>query len=180
MSTTLGLRRTIVLGPDVAADAGFDVSTTGDKAFYTPGQPVDIVRWGVIADDLVDVGAGMTIKADHRPTVGSDTDRTDGTVGDITVTADIAAGKGAYTESFSGSDGSTTTINSTGVGGQKREEAGQYGFEVDPGEQVVFQVTDAADTAGKVYIFIEVIEKPFVGGSESETGSRIANMTSND
>lgn len=168
MSTYYNRRQTVVLSPDNAADAGYALNSTGDKAFWQPGQPVDIVRWGIIADGLIDVGAGMTVKLDHRPTVGSDTDRGDGDGGDITVTADIVAGDGIYTEELSAAAvlASTPAI-----------------LEVDPGEEVVFQVTDAADTAGDGYFFIEFIERPFVGDANVTAGdasNRIAGFTSND
>jgi len=147
--------------------AQINVNSTGDKMTFTPASPVNIVRWGIIADALIDVGVGMTIKADHRPTAGSDTGRGDGDVGDITVTADIAAGKGAYTEEI----------------GTPAATAAQAKFEVDPGEQVVFQVTDAADTAGTGHIFVEYELIPFVGDSAVTAGdfsNRIDNMTQNE
>ena len=134
---------------------------------FTPGAPVNIVRWGVIADSLIDVGAGMTIKADHRPTAGSDSGRGDGNVGDITVTADIAQGKGAFTEECA-------TAASTAI---------PVKFLVDPGEQVVFQVTDAADTGGTGMIFVEYELEGFSGGLPAVALSlpnRISNMTQNE
>ncbi len=113
------------------------VTATGDKFTFAPGCPIEIIRWGIIVKTKVDVGAGMTIKMDHRPTAGDDTSRTDGTGGaDLTASADIAQGKGAYVEP-------------------------DKPFEVDPGEEVVFQVTDAADTAGEVHIFFMYQERPF-------------------
>jgi hypothetical protein len=143
------------------------LTTTGDKMTFTPGAPVNIVRWGVIADALIDVGAGMTIKADFRPTAGSDTGRGDGDGGDITVTADIAQGKGAYTEEVA-------TPAATAVAAK---------LQVDPGEQVVFQVTDAADTAGTGHIFVEYELEGFSGGSPAAAlslANRISNMTQNE
>ncbi len=141
-----------------------DLTATGDKFTFTPARPVNIIRWGVIADALIDVGVGMTIKADFRPTAGSDTGRGDGNVGDITVTADIAQGKGAYTEEVSGA-------------GTKQK------FQVDPGEQVVFQVTDAADTAGTGLIFVEYEEEGFQGDTNVTVGdlsNRIGNLIINE
>lgn len=155
--TVLGLRKTV-------ESASLAVNSTGDKFTFTPGQPVDILRWGIIADALIDVGVGMAIKADHRPTAGSDTGRGDGNVGDITITVDLAQGAGLFTEDVSG-------------------VANKTPFQVDPGEQVVFEVTDAADTAGTAIIFVEYLEKPFVGDSNVTAGTfsnRTSNMNSND
>ena len=168
MSTYHGVRRTVVLSPDVGADAGFALASTGDKAFWQPGQPVDIFRWGIIADGLVDVGVGLTVKLDVRPKVGTDTDRGDGDGGDITITADLAEGDGIYTEECTSA---AVTADSPGI------------LELDPGEEIVFQVTDAADTAGTGYFFIEFYERPFVGDSNVTAGdaaNRIAGFTSND
>ncbi len=151
----------------VEVSAQINVNSTGDKMTFTPGMPVNIVRWGIIADALIDVGAGMTIKADHRPTAGSDSSRGDGDVGDITVTGDITQGEGAYTEECA-------SAASTAVGAK---------FEVDPGEQVVFQVTDAADTSGTGHIFVEYELIPFVGDSgltSGEFSNRIGKMTQNE
>ena len=143
-----------------AVSATQTMNATGDKFTLTPSVPIDIIRWGVIVDNtLIDVGAGMTIKMDHRPTAGSDTDRTDGTPStaeDLVTTVDILAGKGAYVE---------------------LDEP----FEVDPGEEVVFQVTDAADTAGNGFIFVHYRPRPFVGDSgvtAGDPGNRIDNMLS--
>ena len=132
------------------------LTTAADKFTYTPSVPVDIIRWGVIADALIDVGVGMTIKLDHRPTAGSDTARTDGLGGkDLVTTVDIAAGDGGYVEP-------------------------DAPFQVDPGEEVVFQVTDQADTAGTGMLFLHVQPRPFVGDPTATAGgpsNRIAGFT---
>ena len=157
MSSTFIMRNTEV-------SAQVTVNSTGDKMTFTPGRPVNIIRWGIIADALIDVGAGMTIKADFRPTAGSDSGRGDGDVGDITTTSDIAQGKGLFTQDLS-------------------DDATEVKFQVDPGEQVVFQVTDAADTAGTGHIFVEYEEEGFSGGLPAPAlslGNRISNITSND
>lgn len=133
-----------------------DLTSTGDKLVWTPGTPVNIIRWGIIADALIDVGAGMTVKMDHRPTAGSDSSRTDGTPStavNLVTAVDVAAGKGIYVD---------------------LSEA----FEVDPGEEVVFQVTDAPDTAGTGVIFIEYDRLPFQNDSNlAAADNRLSNMT---
>jgi hypothetical protein len=135
------------------------LTSTGDKFLFASGAPIDVIRWGVLADALIDVGAGMTIKMDHRPTLGSDTSRTDGTpttAENLVTTSDIAAGAGGYVEL-------------------------DDPFQVDPGEELVFQVTDAADTAGTGLIFIQYRIRPFIPGSGATAGTdanRVGNMTS--
>ncbi len=138
------------------------LNSTGDKFTFTPGQPVDIIRWGIVPTTLLDLGVGFTGALDFRPTAGSDASRVNGSVaggvdtagGTITRTADVALGAGVY-----------HNLSSP--------------LEVDPGEEVVFEVTDAADTSGDGVIFIEYFEKPFVGDSNRTIGdpaNRIGNM----
>ncbi len=150
---------------EISGQIGF--ASLGDKLVFMQAVPVNIVRWGVIADALIDVGAGFTLKADFRPTAGSDASRGDGNAGDITVTADIAQGKGAYTEEVA-----TPAVTAVGVK-----------FKLDPGEQIVFQVTDAADTAGTGMIFVEYELEGFSGGLPAAAltdPNRISNMTQNE
>ena len=133
-----------------------DVTSPGDKVVFTKSFPINIIRWGIIADVLIDVGTGLTIKMDHRPIAGSDTGRTNGTPStavNLVRTTDIAQGKGVYVE---------------------LTEA----FEVDPGEEVVFQVTDAADTAGTGVLFVEYDRLPFQNDSGlAAADNRLSNMT---
>ncbi len=160
MSSTFVQRHT-----EVSAQVA--MTSLGDKMTFMQAVPVNIVRWGVIANSLIDVGAGFTIKADHRPTAGSDSSRGDGDAGDVTVTADIAQGKGIYTEEVA-------TPAST---------AAPTKFLLDPGEQVVFEVTDAADTGGTGFIFVEYEMEGFSGVSPAVAltlPNRISNMTQNE
>ena len=134
-----------------------DLTATGDGAVFAPGSPVEIIRWGIIADALIDVGAGMIVKLDKVDSAGS---RGDGDVGSITTTVDIAAQDGIYTENVS-----------PGVTAHPTEP-----HKLIPGERVVVQVTDAADTAGTGFPFIEYRKLPFVGDSASPVDD-LANMT---
>ena len=151
---------------DYVVSAQVALNSTGDKFTFTPGGPVNIVRWGVIADALIDVGAGAVFTLDYRPTAGSDTGRVNGSTsaGDDTAggslstgTTDVAAGKGIYRE-----------VNQ--VPGP---------FKLAPGEQAVFEVTDAADTAGTGFVFIEYEVEGFTGDPALTTlaQNRIVNMT---
>ncbi len=140
-----------------------DVGSTGDKASWAPGRPVNIVRWGFMVHTNLVSGASFAMTLDHRPTIASDTGRTNGSVaagvdtagGSITLTGNANAGKGRY-----------------------HNVVAANGFHVDPGEEVVFEVTDAA-TSGAVFLFIEYQALPFVGdGTATESdANRIFNMT---
>jgi hypothetical protein len=136
-----------------------DFTTAADTVYVTPATPIKIVRWGLVVTSLLDVGAGFAAAMDFRPTAGSDTDRVNGAVasgidtagGTITTTADVAAGDGLYHEL-------------------------SQPLEVLPGEQVVIQITDAADTAGTGLFWVEYEEEPFAA-AYAGTSSRLVNMT---
>lgn len=131
------------------------VDGTGDVHTFMPGSPVEVIRWGVTAFLIIDVGVGMTVKADKTNSAGT---RGDGDMGSITVTADIAAQDGVYTENVS----PDVTAHPTEP------------HRLIPGESMTLQVTDAADTAGDGYFFIEYRKLPFVGGAPVD---ELANMT---
>lgn len=73
--------------------ATIDATSTGDKAVWGPGIVPHIVR-AVSISLNADPGDTGTVKFDLRPTRGSDTSRTDGTVGTIELltTHDFTAG----------------------------------------------------------------------------------------
>lgn len=140
------------------------LTTTGDKFIFTPAAPCYITRWGVIADALIDVGAGMILAGDHRIDAGTDTGRVNGSVSSgvdtaggtlSTSTTDVPQGNGLY-----------HTLSSP--------------FLVVPGEQFVIECTDAADTAGTGLLFIEYAEAAFQGdsGLTSRLTNPLYNMTS--
>lgn len=133
------------------------VDSTGDKATFAPGSPIEVIRWGIIAFALIDVGAGVIVKADKTNSAGT---RGDGDMGSITSTSDIAAQDGIYTENVS-----------PGVTAHPTEP-----HKLIPGESLTFQVTDAADTAGDGYFFVEYRKLPFVGDANAPVDD-LANMT---
>src|SRR3990167_9607381 len=169
MSHELVQKRVVVsVLPTPTGGAGGPVAftSTGDKFIYTPAVPIDVYRWGFVTDALLDVGVGFVIALDHRPTAGSDTGRVEKQV--MTFTADVAAGKVRYNEpilpvaeSSVAGLGETNQLINVGPAGP---------FEVDPGEELVIEVTDAADTAGTGYVFIEYAEL-------TAQGTRNANAT---
>lgn len=158
------------------------VTATGDKAVFTPPCPVLVTRWGYVARSLLDVGAGAVFTCDWRPTAGSDTNRVNGSTtgtptfahsehadlggGSIsTSTTDSAAGTGRYHPIR------TTTNVVDSIPGP---------LPVYPGEELVFECTDAADTAGlDIQFFVEYEQRPFQGDSSLAEGNSnlVASMT---
>lgn len=127
-----------------AQSAAAAIGSTGDKFIVTPSGPIDIVRWGVLFNAAITNDSGI-VALDKRVTAGSDTGRLDAAGGTLTVTGNIVAGKGIYVEP-------STPLS------------------IDPGQEAVFEVTDAAQNVGNVFYWYEFIERPFVA-------PRIANMT---
>jgi len=120
------------------------LTTTGIKYTLTPSVPIDIIRWGVIADALIDVGAGMVLQARKRPTAGSATGQS--TIGTLTTGAtDVAAG---------------TLFN----------DELALPVEIDPGGDAVIDVTDAADTAGTGILYFHYRQRAFQPGHRPATG----------
>lgn len=148
MATSQGIRNTHFVN-------AVDATATGDTVM-TFAQPIDILRWGFITEVPLDVGAGMTVSLDHRPTAGTDTGRVE-IDAMAAFTADIAAGLGRW------ADLDDAVAQATAVDGSLVDVGTGNPFQVDPGEQVVFDVDDAADTAGTLTIFIEYLEKPMTG-----------------
>ncbi len=159
MTTSLGVR-------DVVHTAQVDLTSTGDTIVLTPGVPIDVLRWGIVADALIDVGAGMTVSLDHRVTAGSDTGRVE--IDSFSQTTDIAAGAGV-SRRLTDEAAATTAVDGSTV-----NTGGTSPYEVDPGEQLVFDVDDAADTAGTGYVFIEYLVKPAQGTRYTTTMTETA------
>lgn len=123
-----------------------DASATGDKLTFTPAVPVEILEIGIIVTTvIVDAAGGLVLKADIRPTAGSDTSRGDGDAGVMTLTsaqANKAAGK------------------------VQRSRPASPAI-VYPGQQVIVELTTAADSgAGIAFI---VFREAFAGDQTNET-----------
>lgn len=133
-----------------------DFNATGDKFIITRPHPFDVMRWGIITIEAMDPDAGGFVLAlDKRVTVGTDTDRVE--VDTLTrANADlIAAGHVVYKDvelqvaQATGSDGSLVNVG----------PAGPAHFE--PGQEAVFEVTNAVGAASTGYIFAEIVVRPF-------------------
>ena len=150
-------------------------TTTGDKFSFRSSMPVDIIRWGFIATVLVDVGARLTINANFRPTIGEDTGiiagEAVGGAGTIDLgtsavpahtTGDVAVGHGVYTN-FVSSAG--VSLQAAAADNTKTEVP----FELDPGEEIMFAVDDAADTTGTGIMFVHYVPRGFHDNSLNAT-----------
>lgn len=152
-----------------AQTAGVALESTGDKATITPTNPIRVTKWGFLSADtdgsgIVDVGVGLVVSMDKRPTVYSDTNRVE--IDTITTTADVALGAGLYSDLVSGFSGSSTAVDGSTLNNAPSSPATGVAVPVDvyPGQQLVFEVKDAADTdADNVIFWVEYIELPFVG-----------------
>jgi hypothetical protein len=124
--------------------------------------PVEILRFGILVDDneLLDVGAGFALALKKYLVPGSSTNAV--TLGTITSTADVAKGSGLFNNlaleiaAATGDDGVSV------VHVPPRDEQSND-FILTPGQQLVFEVTDSADTSGKGQVWVQYVEKPFIG-----------------
>lgn len=128
------------------------IDGTGDVATFTPATPVDVVRVGVTGTTAYTHGSGAIIKADVNASDGDGTyTRGDGDGGTITVDSGFAAGLCNYVDLSSP-------------------------VQLDPGDQLIFQVTQAAG-AGDGVVWCEYQKRPFQSGSSAAASNRLVNAT---
>lgn len=116
--------------PMTVAAATLDLTSTGDKARYSPGLSPVIVR-GVAVQINATPGDAGVLKGDKRPTFGSDTSRGDGDVFVVNILTTHVAGVTVYKM------GLNTTLN--------------------PGQELVVEMTDASANlnGAKVTLLVE-------------------------
>ncbi len=120
--------------PDAADDV---IETTGDAAevhIFNVVQPITVIRVGALITEVVATdNTDGVVRFDRRVLYGSDTGRGDGDVGEITIPDTTAVGK---------------TVVDAGVT-----------IDLEPGDQVVPQVTtagvDAGTETGEMLYFVE-------------------------
>lgn len=143
--------------------------STGVVAVFNFGVPVEVLRIGLTVDDneLLDVGAGVVLSFQKYLIPGSSTNAV--VLGTISSTADVAKGSGLYNNLNTGdADGETAED------GSLRNESPRNNFDsgnkyiIYPGEQLVVDLTDAADTSGKGQVWVQYVERPFAGTDITE------------
>jgi len=123
---------------DVNSAAGQSITTTGDKLFYAPPKRMIIRQMVVTVTTATTAADPCTIALEHRPTAGSDAGRIQSGIPTVTIPGGSAAGTVWYKANLS--------------------------YEVDPGEQIVVDVTDAS-AAGAASIAMVVEWSPQVPGN---------------
>ncbi len=142
--------------------------STGVCCVMNFGTEVEIQRWGLTVDDneLLDVGAGMVLALKKYLVPGSSTNAV--TIGSIsTGTTDVAKGSGLYQNLV---DLDVAAAQSVAVDGSTVTTAPAPTVDtrtILPGQQLVFDLPDAADTSGKGSVWVQYIEKPFVASKYS-------------
>jgi hypothetical protein len=133
------------------AGAAYDMAAAADTAcILTPILPVEIVSFGFIITTALVSATSFVAKLDKRPAAGSDTDRGDGDLGTLTLTAAqivLAAEVGSVVRSQP--DRLETAFAAASPGPT------EGAMVVLPGEQAVVQVTTALATSGQGIPFIE-------------------------
>lgn len=159
--------------PEVGAAVSTDLvdfgGATGVVAVMNFGGPIDVMRMGITIDnaEALDVGAGFTIKLQKYLVPGLATNAVD--LGSISRTADVAAGGVVYNNFDSlpatqtAEDDTVRNVAPRTVFDTTSLDSEPGNFRVLPGEQLVWNLTDAADTTGKGQVWIEYVERPFAG-----------------
>lgn len=114
-----------------------DFSSTGDKLTLTPAVPIELVEIVIVVTTALVAADAMVVKADVRPVAGSDTNRTDGTAGVMTLTATEA----------------------TADAGDVIRCRIENPISIVPGQQLMLELTDAI-TSGAGIIFAVYRNKP--------------------
>lgn len=106
------------------------LTTSGDKLDWSPGYIPHYVRAVALVWTTAPAGTNDNLKVDKRPTAGSDSNRGDGDVADITLNTSRSQGDVSY----------------------------QNGIDVliNPGEEIVFEVSSGSLTAGAAHVIAYV------------------------
>jgi len=134
-----------------------DFSATGENFSEPFANPIDIYRFGYIAETavVVDATAAASLEAE---VAGGGTNRVSGSVLSLVDADDHAIGRVIYTDVVI--PVAESTLNTVGIGGQKRNVDPSGPFHVRPGERVSINITDAG-TSGTIRWFIEYANLAF-------------------
>lgn len=113
---------------EVFVKANMALGSTGDKAYWSPGYIPHIIRAVALVITNA-IGSSTEVRVDLRPTAGSDTGRGDGDIAAL-LSSSLALGKVLY------KDGINVRVN--------------------PGEEAVFQVTNAGEAADEAHAILYV------------------------
>lgn len=164
--------------PEVGAAITTDLvdfgGSTGVVCVMNFASPIEVLRMGIVVDDneLLDVGAGFAIALKKYLIPGSSTNAV--TLGTITRGTDADVAKGALLVNnlnTGDTNGETAEDNTTRFESPRNNFDDGNKFIVTPGQQLVWDLTDAADTSGKGQVFVEYVKRPFVPSQYTEVTS---------
>lgn len=143
-------------------------TTTGDKFVITPGNPIGILRWGVIWTVAKDASA-LVLTLAKRITAGSDTGRV---VADTMTDSATARAVGTVIErKITGTNpNSSVGIDNSLVSVAPLVSLQGGGIVILPGQEAVFAVVTASAATGQGFIYAEYIEYPGVVQNTSNLG----------
>jgi hypothetical protein len=105
------------------------ITSTGDKAFWSPGMTPHVVRgWALIVTTGIQAADPVTVSLDKRITAGSDTGRVNDLTASAVIPGGTVAGKVYYKDGFQA--------------------------KVSPGEELVFEVTDASAAGALTFVLL--------------------------
>lgn len=158
-----------VQGAALATNVVNFAGATGVIAVFNFGERVEVSRWGLIVDSAsapLTPGTGMVLTLKRYPIPGINTNAV--TLSTLSLTANIAAGLGAY------NDLSFPPVAQTGEDNSVRyvapRDEGNNIFVVPEGQQLVIELTTAAQTQGKGQVWVETMFKGGFGGDMTALG----------
>lgn len=165
MNELLKMRYEVSVLPTPTGTAGgpVDFNATGDKYLVQKPFPFDIYRYGFITIDAMDPDAGgFVLDLDKRPTVGSDTSRSN--LATITrADADtVAAGTVIYKDMVA------AVAVATGVDGSSVYVGPDGPLRINPGEEAVIEVSNAVGAASTGYVWIQYAELAFDNAGQDD------------
>lgn len=176
MHDYLNVRRAVypAVGAAITTDLVDFGGSTGVVAVMNFGGPIEVLKIGITVDDneLLDVGAGFVITAKKYLIPGSSTNAV--TLGTISSTTDVAKGQSLYNNLQLGD-----TDGETAEDGNLRNESPRNNFDdgnkfiIKPGQQLVWDLTDAADTSGKGQVWVEYVERPMAGSDLTSQATEV-------
>lgn len=144
--------------------------SVGDTIIYRVNVPIKIVRFGVfVTTSIADAaGDGWIYALDRRITPGSDTGRVE--VSRVTGAAVEGQVAGKVLERSVG----TAATSATGVDGSTVVSGGDDGHECNVGDEIVFEVINAAATAGAGIPFFEYVLLGMPDGTQTDRVTKTA------
>ncbi len=165
MSTYWGTRKVRVYDSDE-----LNIDDNSDSILFTPGNPVDVKRIGLIVRTAVANASGVVDLTMHKRVAGASASETETFTLAVTDTTTLAQGAVVYW------DMDVAIAQATGSDGSLVDVAPRGPLNVNVGEELQIEVENASDS-GVVTAWVEYIELPFTGQDLVDAGATEKTVT---